>query len=322
LPLYPALAPGRYQVTLGAYTASEAGFENLATEDGQTTIVLADLELAPLGCGGSVERPRWTLQSAIVRLSAHDNVCDLQSAPFTLHRQAIPFAGGPTLVGVDYDRSVPDVLRVYLNWRGAVGEGWQARVRTAGGIEAATRLAAVPEGAVQTVALDLQGAARGGLFLSLADAEGRVRRAAGPWGWPVDEVRLPAPALDARFVPLGEEMALVGVTPRRAVQGGIVPVDVTLVGLRPLTTDDGTSVRLVAGDGRVAVHDCQPALGAVPTLKWIRGSRVVDRHLLPVGDDFGEARATFVAYERFRLTPLPPMDARFEQVPLGTWEVP
>jgi len=93
------------------------------------------------------------------------------------------------------------------------------------------------------------------------------------------------------------------------------------MGLRPLTTDDGTSVRLVAGDGRVAVHDCQPALGAVPTLKWIRGSRVVDRHLLPVGDDFGEAQATFVAYERFRLTPLPPMDGRFEQVPLGTWAV-
>jgi len=313
LPLYPTLAPGRYQVTLGAYTASEAGFENLATQDGQTTVVLADLELAPLACTGPADQPRWTLQSAI---------CNLQSAPFTLHRQAVPFAGGPTLVGVDYDRSVPDVLRVYLDWRGAVGEGWQARVRTTGGIEAVTSLAPIPEGAYQTVALDLQGAARGGLFLSLADAQGQVVSAAGPWGWPVHEMRLPGPALDARFVPLGDEMALVGVTPRRVVRDGVMPVDVTLVGLRPLTTDDGTSVRLVAGDGRVAVHDCQPALGAVPTLKWIRGSRVVDRHLLPVADDFGEAQATFVAYERFRLTPLPPMDARFEQVPLGTWEVP
>ena len=322
LPLYPTLAPGRYQVMLGAYTAGEAGFENLAAEDGQTTVLLADLDLASLGCAGPAEQPRWTLQSAIVRLSAHDQVYNLQSAPFTLHRQAVPFAAGPTLVGVDYDRSVPDVLRVYLDWRGAVGEGWQARVRSAGGIEAATRLAPVPEGAYQTVALDLQGVTQGGLWLSLADSQGQVASAAGPWGWLVGEVRLPAPALDARFVPLGDEMALVGVAPRRVVRDGVMPVDVTLVGLRPLTADDGTSVRLVAGDGRVAVHDCQPALGAVPTLKWIRGSRVVDRHLLPVGEDFGEAQATFVAYERFRLTPLPPMDARFEQVPLGTWEVP
>ena len=86
----------------------------------------------------------------IVRLSAHDEVCNLYSSPFTLHRQAVPFgtlntveplragsfASGPTLVGVDYDRSVPDVVRVYLHWRGAVAEGWQARVRSAGGIEA------------------------------------------------------------------------------------------------------------------------------------------------------------------------------------------
>ena len=93
----------------------------------------------------------------------------------------------------------------------------------------------------------------------------------------------------------------------------------------PLTSDDSTSVRLMGGDGHwLATHDCQPALGAVPTLKWIRGSRVVDRHLLPIPEDFtgGEVRATLVAYERFRMTALPSMDTRFKEVPLGDWTLP
>jgi hypothetical protein len=84
-------------------------------------------------------------------------------------------------------------------------------------------------------------------------------------------------------------------------------------------------VRLMGDDGRwLAAHDIQPALGAVPTLKWIRGSRVIDRHLLPIPEDFTGASvyATIVAYERFRLTPLLPMDGRFDAVPLGTWPQP
>jgi hypothetical protein len=102
-------------------------------------------------------------------------------------------------------------------------------------------------------------------------------------------------------------------------------VDATLVALRPLTSDDATSVRLVESEGPWFVqHDSQPALGAVPTLKWIRGSRVLDRHLLPLPEDVteGEVRATLVAYERFRMASLPPMDDRFEAIPLGVRFLP
>jgi len=152
-----------------------------------------------------------------------------------------------------------------------------------------------------------------------------VQTAAGVWGWAVDEVQLPTPAPDARFVLLGDEMAVIGAT-AKTVAGETVVVDVTLVALRPLMTDDATSVRLMDGQDRwLATHDTQPALGAVPTLKWIRGSRVVDRHLLPLPEDFagGEVRATFVAYERFRMTPLPALDGRFSsEVPLGSWGLP
>ena len=317
LPLYPTLPPTRYQVTLGAYTVTEAGFENLVVTDGETTVGLAELELVPVGCD---------LGSSVVESAG---------APFTLHRQDVPFdyrgkRSGPTLVGVDYDRSVPDVLRVYLHWQGpaadqgAAGDGWQAQVRAADGVEAVAWLSPVPRGAYQTVAVDLQGAAGGELRLSLTDGQGQVMTAAGPWGWPVDEIRLPAVASGARFVPLGDEMAVIGAEASPAVPGKTMAVDVELVSLRPLTSDDGTSVRVIDGDGRFAAHDCQPALGAIPTLKWIRGSRVVDRHLLPLPEDFAaqSGQAMLVAYERFRMMPLPPMDGRFSQVPLGIWTGP
>jgi hypothetical protein len=203
-------------------------------------------------------------------------------------------------------------------------------VRSADGVEAIGSLAPALAGVHQTVVVDLQGRVGGPLWLALVDApvdeQSERGPAAGPWGWPMAELRLPAPAPDARFVPLGDEMVMVGARARSAEPGETMVVDVTLVALRPLTSDDATSVRLTDGDGRwLATHDYQPALGAVPTLKWIRGSRVVDRHLLPLPEDSagGEVRATLVAYERFRMTPLPPMDGRFgEETPLGTWTLP
>jgi len=332
LPLYPTLPPGRYRVVLGAYTVTGAGFETLPADGGEATVTLTELELVARGSGPTEERNQVFPKNLVSR------------RPFTLHRQAVPFlAGSPPssfpippssflishsslLVGVDYDRSVPDVLRVYLHWRGPVEPGWQVQVRTADGLRAAAPLSPIPEGTYQTVAVDLPGTVKGALWLALASGEGRVETAAGPWGWAIEEVRLPAPAPDARFVLLGDEMAVVGATAHPAAPGETVVVDVTLVALRPLMTDDATSVRLVDGQDRwLATHDTQPALGAVPTLKWIRGSRVVDRHLLPLPQDFagGEVRATLVAYERFRMTPLPALDGRFSsEVPLGSWGLP
>jgi hypothetical protein len=290
LPLYPTLRPGRYQLRLGAYTVSEAGFEPLPTADGETFIPLTELDVAP------------------------------DSRPlFTLHPCHIPYAGGPTLVGVDYDRTVPETLRVYLRWRGPT-DGGTLRLRAVGGETATADLPALPQGAYQTVAVDLPGTVRGLLLLSLTDGAGQARAAVGPWDWPVRWVMLPVPPGDVRFVPLGDEMAVVGVQFSPAAPGTLMTVDVHLVGLRALTDDVATSVRLTDEAGRyLGAHDCQPALGTVPTLKWIGGSRVRDRHLIPIPADWtgGAVRATLVAYERFRMAPLLPLDdRRWEAVPL------
>ncbi|MCP4536912.1 MAG: DUF2723 domain-containing protein [Chloroflexi bacterium] len=297
LPLYPTLPPGRYRVTLGAYTVTDAGFENLLTAQGEVATTLTELEITPHS------RP-----------------------PFTLHRETVPFDGGPTLVGVDYDWSAPDVLRIYLHWRGGSREALHAQV-AAGNIVGAASLPLVPESAYQTIIVDmpLPRAAATSLRLSLTDELGRTKTALGLWSWPMQQVRLPTPAQDTRFVPLGDEMAVIGVKAHSVGSGETMAVDVTLVALRPLTSDDGTSVRLKAADGRwLGTHDSQPALGAIPTLKWIRGSRVVDRHLLQIPQDsaVGEVWATFVAYERFRMTPLPSMDTRFGEIPLGQITLP
>ncbi len=294
LPLYPTLAPGRYQVVLGAYRTTEAGFEDVPTPEGETVVRLAWLEVEPL-----------------------------DRAPFTLHRLSTPFSDGPTLVGVDYDRSEPDELRIYLRWRGPVGEGWRARVRSADGQEVQVALPPLPAGAYQTVAVDLGGGAEE-LRLGLTNGAGRAVAAAGPWGAAVGQVSLPTPGADVRFVALGEDLALVGVQGRPAPPGEPVVVDLELVGLRPLVQDDHTSVRLMDEEGWwLAIHDSQPAMGAIPTLKWIRGSKVRDRHLLAVPEGFSGERvqAVLAAYEGFRMTTLLPMDERFEVVPLGWWRM-
>jgi hypothetical protein len=296
LPLYPSLSAGTYQLTLGAYTVVDEGFETLATGGGDEVVPLTALDLTPV-----------------------------DERPFTLQRLAAPFEGGPSLVGIDFDRTIPETLRVYLRWRGPAEAALPARVTTAEGAEAIVTVPPLPAGAYQTSVVNLPGNVEEPLWLSLMGADGEPVMSTGPAGWPVETVRLPSPAPNSRFVPLGNAMAVTEVEAQPVSPGMTMTVDVALVGLHGLTVDASTSVRLTGDDGQwLAAHDSQPAMGAIPTLKWIRGSRVVDRHRLSIPVDFtGDAvRATIVAYERFRLASLVPMDERFPAVPLGEWKLP
>jgi hypothetical protein len=297
LPLYPWLTPGRYRLTLGAYLSGPAGFVDLPVS------------------GATAETPTSVSLTALPIAAALE-------APYTLHPQFVPFARGPALVGVDYDRSQPETLRVYLRLRGPIPSDCQAQL-AGDGASVAIGLPAIPARAYQTVVADLPGGVAR-LRLALI-CGGAAVDASGLWGWALPSVVLPRAVRDARFVPLGADMAVVGTRARTAPAGATARVDVTLVALRPLVDDIATSVRMMASDGRwLTRHDMQPALGAVPTLKWIRGSRVMDRHLLPVPPDFrGEAvQAALVAYERFRQTTQVVLDERFAQVPLGSWPQP
>jgi 4-amino-4-deoxy-L-arabinose transferase-like glycosyltransferase len=294
LPLYPGLPPGNYQLVLETYSAGEEGFQSWSLPDGATRLELATLPLRPSS-----------------------------TRPSSLHPLSIPFADGPTLTGVDYDRTLPGTLRLYLHWRGPAHGGEEIQVR---GVT--TRLPPLSAGVYQTVALDLPGETRGRLALTLSDVDGQLKLVAGHWGWPLRQAQLPAPSSTARFVPLGEDMALVGVSPgpgSTVSPGDTLTLRLDFLALKPLVNDYGVSVRLLDGDGNLkAMHDLQPALGAIPTLKWIRGSRITDPHPLQIPEDLDTdtVRAELVVYERFRGVSLKPLDGRLGMtVPLGEWEM-
>jgi hypothetical protein len=295
LALHPSLAAGEYELTLAAYYTTDAGFEPLGTNDGEIRVLLENL----------------TVQAS-------------ERVPFTLHRISVPFQSGLELIGVDYDRSVPDWLRVYLHWIGPVGAGTIVSLSDGSAAVAEALLSPSPANAFQTTTVDVPGEISDTLSLSLRGSSNRAT-GASIWGLSIQDVRLPVAHADVRFVPMGSSFAVVGVKAHPAPAGEDMPIDVSLVAMRPLTTDIATSVRLMDSSGTwIARHDMQPALGAVPSLKWIRGSRVADRHILAIPSDFSDAvtSGAMVAYERFRMVPLPAMDGRFTDVPLGIWAQP
>ncbi len=70
-----------------------------------------------------------------------------------------------------------------------------------------------------------------------------------------------------------------------------------------------------------------PALGAIPTLKWIAGSQIADRHVLNIPDDAapGPATISVILYDSFTQEPLALLDAELikqgPSIPIGTWVV-
>ena len=80
---------------------------------------------------------------------------------------------------------------------------------------------------------------------------------------------------------------------------------------RALTTDYKISARIGSGpDGR---HDGTPALGAIPTLKWIAGSRIEDVHILGAMTGAATLSGDVKVYDNFSQLPLPLLDPRYER---------
>jgi hypothetical protein len=144
-------------------------------------------------------------------------------------------------------------------------------------------------------------------------------------------VRLPVPNSGERYVPLGDGMVLTGFKgPTDDLEPGAeVALNLRLRGQRPLERDYIVSVALTGlnPDGTWAwrdAHDVVPAMGAIPTLKWIRGSAVFDPHRVSIPHDAAAlpTTGTLVIYDHFTQAPLPALDTRLDAtVPLGRWRV-
>jgi hypothetical protein len=90
-------------------------------------------------------------------------------------------------------------------------------------------------------------------------------------------------------------------------------VSTALTGLKP----DGTWAWREA-------HDTVPALGAIPTLKWIRASVVLDPHQMTVPDGAPAVPvvASLLVYDHFTQRSLPHLDERLEPpTQLGIWSI-
>lgn len=191
------------------------------------------------------------------------------------------------LVGFDWDDTLPGERRFYLHWE--TEEGFVTEVQS------------VKEGGAPVLP-ELQ----------------------GPWGiadnnWP-DLDRRPG-----HYVPFGQNIIWFG--PLLAGDEVILPGEELMLeqifrSSRPITRDIATSVRLIGyeEDGyHWSWFDSDeafgiPAMGAIPTLKWISGSTIRDRHLVQVSPDAyaGQALGVSLAlYDAFTNRPLPVLDERF-----------
>ncbi len=128
---------------------------------------------------------------------------------------------------------------------------------------------------------------------------------------------------------LGGEMILsrVEVSPEGSLQpGDVVIVDLTFLSAQPLLRDYVVKVDLI-GEGYAwrAESNHVPATGALPTLKWLVGWEVHDRHrlIVPLDASTTAAHAELVVYDQFTGQALPILDVALSQqgiaVPLYEW---
>jgi hypothetical protein len=290
--IYPLLhaSPGDYDLVIGAYSPQG----RFATPDGSDAVRLERVHLHP-----STTRP------------------------VTHHPCFAHFAGGPTLIGVDYDLAVDGQMRVYLHW---MGPGQLTYLHLTGDDDAMLSRSQVPalkRGQYATVAVD-----RPGIPSRLTALGGE-----GPRRWNLligGAMRLPTPQPGERYVPFGDAMVLTGFSgPSGMLEGGTeANLHLRFHGQRPVGRDYIVSTALTGlnPDDTWAwreSHDTVPALGAIPTLKWIRASVVLDPHRITIPDALPAVPfvGSLVVYDHFTQRALPHLDERLElPIELGTWK--
>ncbi|MGI6367038.1 MAG: DUF2723 domain-containing protein [Anaerolineae bacterium] len=302
LPLLLQTAPGSYQLIAGFYTQTTSGWERLLTATGEDFVQL-----------GTV-----TVRSGT------------QQAP-SLMPCYRTFEEGVILTGVDIDRSIPGTTRVYLHWtRPDTTPTQPARVAledAAGATLAEGRLPAIRNGQVATVALDLEGAPEL-VQLRLTTPSGvETRRPLSVFRLPgAETLSLKLPEGAWRYVPLGGEFAWVQRAEHlwRVRPGRPAAIRPELLALRPIRRDISLSVSIVsAGNTWEVKADGTPALGAIPTLKWLTGWRVTSLYMPQAPEDAapGDATVRLEAYDAFTLAPLAVLDERLVRQGQGTYVV-
>ena len=200
------------------------------------------------------------------------------------------------LRGYDWDNTLPGRPRLYLHWQ--TEQGYHTEVRDS---------------------LDSQPVA--------------MPDYVGPWGI-VRHNELLAIHNEQFYVPLGQGIVWTGGGLDQAPVANYQPLTLAPImrSSRPVTRDLVISVRLIGyeADGYLwawsDLQDSIPAMGGIPTLKWIAGSTVRSPYILepdPAAQPGQTAGAILRVYDAFTNRPLPILDERLTNelqlawVPLG-----
>jgi hypothetical protein len=310
-PLLLYAEPGSYRLVTGFYTADAGGWQRLSTPEGDV-VTLQAVQVNPLTAPPATRHPRWQ-----------------------------PWANGLLLAGLDVDRTVPEQTRLYLHWRRldsawpwsrqAACEPTLLSVQPEGGASLTLPIAALCPGQAATVAVDLPASAERVTY-ALADGQGGAVQPLGAWHYPGKTgMILRLPPGDRHYIPLGGQMALVDLDAAILGSGPDALLHITprFLALRPLTWDDSVSVGF-RGESWEVKDDGTPALGAIPTLKWLTGWLVDDPRTLTLESVPSGARGelTLSVYDAFTLQPLHVLDDRLvrdgqgTELRLGAYTVP
>jgi len=210
---------------------------------------------------------------------------------------------GATLIGYDVDHTLPDMPRLYLHWK--LG-------RTATSIPLLGSSLSLPAGP--------------GYLTTAHDST------SGSWLLTSSFVPRSGPSSSAlHYIPFDSSILLTGIElspPGPLRPGQTLQVTLHFLAAQPLIEDDMVKVGLIGPNYAWNVQSNSiPEGGAIPTLKWIKGSRITDRHTLtiPSNAPSGSAQLILALYDSFTQRDLPILDPRLTgfgaAIPLGTIEI-
>ncbi len=211
-----------------------------------------------------------------------------------VHRPTADSDDNTVLIGYDWDNTIPGNKRLYLHWKNDAGFWVEAK--------------------------------------DLTDESLPMSDWIGPWGQEIANSAL-STVNDSYFVPHGQGIIWLGPSTQNHQSlepGKPLEIDGDFVSSGPVASDLTVSMRLV-GYEEDDFHwawwdlvDGTPAMGAIPTLKWIDSSRVRDPRWPTVSDDAYEGQVIeplLRLYDAFTGRPLPILDERLSSqapwIPLG-----
>ena len=199
---------------------------------------------------------------------------------------------GRRLVGYDQDNTLPDRSRLYLHWQSA--NGYTSEIYD-------NHIPALPA-------------------------------FAGPWGIPSGRWQNLAQTESTSYVPLGQGIIWTGQSsyPQDLQPGQDLIFRHSFLSAFPVISDQVVSTRLI-GFEEDGFHwawwdldDAIPAMGAIPTLKWIAGSQVTSPHFLTIDEAARasqEVGGALTLYDAFTGRVLAILDGQlaseFGWIPLG-----